>query len=254
MGSKSLSVGLIGMVLCGWMGTALAKPPAGVHDFDVSFATCTEYVGIGLVPFEPARALLPATYTPVQLDGSAVLVVRVSSCVAVSVDGGPSHPANVAQVGIRVSGLDGSADINNYTLYYATDFGQLHGALRAAGVASVLDGQLAYAFDPESGSLEALVDTPKLPLIALSGTATPPPPTPTQFIATWWTEGNAGTVRMRTEFPHIAFGQASVLLTSEAGSELQGLIGVLPYGFALLDSYNAFDAAPMTVRAVSADD
>jgi hypothetical protein len=217
---------------------------AGAQDFEVSFEDCTEFAGIALVPEAQARALVPSSYTLAGDTTSAVVVVRVVECQAVSVDGGPAQPTRLAQIGVTLVGPDATADIDNYLLWYVTDNGQLHGRLQAAGLDSVQDS-LDYAVS--AGSLAIEVDSPQSAAYTVSGTAIAPASAPTQFVARWWGEGRRGTVQMLTDLPDIQFGSASTLLTTDAGSELALLIGGTELTFVLLDSYNAFASAFMTV-------
>ena len=244
MQQMSSAITLVAML--GAVPAAMASPPA--CGIDVVFEGCTEYVGIGLVSMEQARSHVPSAYTVVEAAGGALLVVRVSACEAVSVDGKRPKAGKVAQVGISVTGPDDSADINNYTLFYVTDSEQLKGALTAAGVSAVLASGLSYEFDALGGDFDSLVDTPQVPRVALSGSAVPPgEEEETRFVASWWTEGKRGPVRMRTVFPRIIFSDATVTLTTSAGSVLEDLVGSQPFEFVVLDSYNAFDIATMEV-------
>ena len=68
------------------------------------------------------------------------------------------------------------------------------------------------------------------------------------FTATWWTDGNHGTLGMRTTFPALQFGGAAMTVTTPAGSALAKLIGGTTLTFPLLNSYNAFTDATMRVR------
>ena len=120
----------------------------GNHGFTASLKNCTELIGFGPVPFAAARALVPASYALVPFDGSAGLVVRASRCEAVGVDNSAEKAALVAQIGIAVISPDGTGDINNYTLSYATDRQQLAQALSQAGLPAVLDRAVAYEFTP----------------------------------------------------------------------------------------------------------
>lgn len=221
-------------------------------DFDVDFAGCTEFVGIGLVPEANARPLVPAQYELLVFGSDAVVVVRVADCTDVSVDGKPVQPLRTSQVGISLVGPDETADINNYTVWFATNSGQLQGRLSALGLDGALDAQLAYAFIPDgggNGTLDVDVTPPQAPDFLVEGTAAVPTSAPTTFVASWWAEGVHGTVQMRTEFPNIRFSQASTTLSTVAGSELAALIGGTTLTFPVLDSYNGIASAEMEVTA-----
>lgn len=240
--------GLMVAMLCA-ASHAWAAPPAA--NFDVQFSGCTEYVGIGLVPMESARPWVPDGYALITSGENAIMVVRVADCASVQVGERPARASRVAQVGLSVHGLDATADINNYTLWYATDDGQLRAHFAGAGVDCDNDQQLSFQFTPggsASGVLDISVSPPQGPSMLLQGSATEGGSASTRFVATWWADGSRGVVRMRTEFPQIRFSGAAVTLNVPASSDLSALIGGATLQFALLDSYNAFDTALMEVR------
>jgi len=227
-----------------------AEQAASSPGFGVSFADCTEFAGIGFVPAANARALVPASYALAGNSENAISVVRVAQCGAVSVDGKPPMPGTVAHVGVTVEARDASADINNYTLWFATNLGVLHGKLQALGVGSQNDQSLSYVFQPggpTAGSLAVGVSPAQGPGYQLSGDVIVPSSAPVPFVATWWADTNQGSVKMRTEFPQIEFSGASMTLTTGPGSQLAALIGGTTMSFAILNSYNAFDTAALTV-------
>ncbi len=225
----------------GVSAAALSSP----HDFDVSFDACSEFAGLGYVPAVNAQSRVPAGYT-LAVDGSnAILVARVVSCGGVSVDGKKARRTELSQIGIMLVGPDASASINNYTLWFDTNNPLLAAKLGAAGVDSD-NGQVSYTLS-SGENLLASASAPHVPAHQLNGPVTPGTE-PVPFSASWWFDGRHGTVRMRTEFPAIRFGGASVTLTTPAGSALAAVIGGTSLTFAVLDSFNAFDAALMEVR------
>lgn len=220
-----------------------------VHDFEADFTNCTEYVGIGFVPQVNARPLVPAEYSLAGDAQNAILVVRVVNCGGISIDGKKPKAAKLSQLGIMLAGGDLSADINNYTLWFATDLGALHGKLTAAGVESDVD-QLSFTFTPNGsggGAININVSPPQAPDFQASGSGIIPTSSPVPFTASWWAEGQHGTVQMRTVFPSIRFSGATVTLTTPASSDLANLIGGTSLTFPLLDSYNDFNTAHMEV-------
>ncbi|MEZ4240571.1 MAG: hypothetical protein R3F59_31330 [Myxococcota bacterium] len=240
------------LAFAAWLGVwpgLEASACAGSGDFDVSFAGCTEFAGIGFVPWANAEPLVPAGYTLAGDGTSAILVVRVADCTDVSVDGHRPRAGTLSQIGLTVVG-DGGADIENYTLWYVTDNALLHAKLTAAGVDTVHDNHMLYDFVPDgtgSGTLDIEVTPPQAPDHEVHGTADVPVSAPTTFVARWWQEGPHGTVLMESTFPDIQFSTADMTLTTPAGSELADLIGATSMTFSLLDSYNAVGSADMTV-------
>jgi hypothetical protein len=232
-----------------WLSTE-ASAGGQLGDFDVAFEGCTEFAGIGFVPFANAALLVPAGYTIAGDGVSAIVVVRVADCDSVTVDGHSPRSGTLSQIGITLVGPDAGADIDNYTLWYVTDNALLHARLTAAGLDSVKDDHIVYDFvptGPDTGTLDIEVDPPRGPDHELHGTAVVPTSTPTTFVARWWQDGPHGTVLMRTEFPDIQFSGASMTLTTSAGSALADLIGDTTLNFSILDSYNAVANAEMEV-------
>jgi hypothetical protein len=215
-------------------------------DFDVDYANCAEFAGIGVVPAANARPLVPAHYTLAGDAANAVIVVRVASCASSVVDGKAQGATLTSQIGIRVTGQDESAFINNYTLFAATNVARLHARFKAAGVD--VDNTKKISFSLASGTLTAASSSSHTPSFLVSGSAATPASDPVEFIASWWADGNHGVVRARTVFPEIRFGEASTVLTTPAGSELAQLIGGTTLTFPFLDSYNTFASSHLEVR------
>src|SRR5262245_59989341 len=122
-------------VLCGTLLAIVClagSARADSRDFDVAFDGCAEYVGIGFVPFDRARARVPAAYTLARDGDNAVIVVRIADCASVAVGGARGASGRTAQIGISITRSE-PADIHNYLLWYVTDLGSLHGKLDAIG-------------------------------------------------------------------------------------------------------------------------
>src|SRR5438552_2265858 len=148
------------------------------HTFDVDFAGCREFAGIGTVPAANARPLVPAHFALVSGGGmNAVIVVRGSECSGTSIDGKKPVAARVSQIGISITGpgTDPTADINNYLLWYATDLGALNGKLTTAGVDADVDQGLVVQFTPgtppTSGIIEVASSPPHAPPYMVRGPA-----------------------------------------------------------------------------------
>jgi hypothetical protein len=215
-------------------------------DFDVDFSGCAEFAGIGFVPAANARPRVPAHYALAGDANTAIVVIRVASCSGAVADGKSLDATTTAQIGIMLAGGDPTASINNYTLAYATNQARLHARFQGAGVDADLSKDLAFSL--VSGALNVASASPHTPSFEVHGTAATPSPTPTQFIAAWWADGNHGVFRSRTVFPAIHFGGSSMTLTTPAGSDLATLIGGTSLTFGILDSYNTFATSHMEVR------
>lgn len=216
-------------------------------DFDVDFANCAEFVGIGLVPAQNAQPFVPAGYTLVNVGTQAMVVVRVTKCASAVIDGKSVQETLTSQIGITLQGPDGTADLNNYTVAYGTNQALLHARLRAAGLNADNTNDLSLSL--AGGALSAIAGSPHSSSFAVSGSAAPPPGPPTTFIASWWANGVHGAVRSRTVFPAINFNfGASTTLTTAPDTTLAALIGGTTLTFPALDSYNTFAASHLEVR------
>src|SRR5215467_14529208 len=71
-------------------------PTAG---FEVEFSACLETIGVGLVPTDLARALVPPEFILVG-EGTPVtpIVVRTSRCGGISFDGLKPKPGAIVQI------------------------------------------------------------------------------------------------------------------------------------------------------------
>jgi len=215
-------------------------------DFDVDFSGCAEFAGIGWVPTEGARPYVPPNYTLAGDEVQTPVVVRVARCAGAVIDGKAVGPTLTSQVGLTLQGPDASASINNYTVFYATNQARLHARLQAAGVASDKSNDLELSLLGDN--LNARSSSAHSSCFQVSGTATASSGAPSIFAASWWADGVHGVVQARTSFPEIRFGGASTMLATTPGSALATLLGGSTFTFAILDSYNTFEASHLEVR------
>lgn len=225
----------------------VAPARAGNKDFSAQFDSCEEFVGIGYVPTARARPLVPARYTLAGDAKNALLVVRVASCSAASVDGQRVGAARTAQIGVMLNVPDSDANIDNYTLWFATDSGNLHAKLQAAGVKTSNTNQLSYAWQPSHGAGPLPIDVraANFPTVSLRGNAQTPNYGPQGFIANWYADGQHGSLRMQTSFQVLRFGDAKLALTAAAGSDLAKLLDATTLSFVPLNSHNNWETATM---------
>lgn len=194
--------------------------------FAASFANCKEYVAFGPISLSQARVMLPPTYTASNIDGFGGLVVRTSICENVSVDNGAQGPAIVAHYGINIEPIDGSGDINNYTLVYVSNYPALVARFRAIGLPAIYSPNIAVE-DPVTLPGAVYISIFGLGLIpySISGTVNEPLGPAFPFSANWWYQGKYGTIKQATNFPLISFGSANLVLQTTSASELGQLIG-----------------------------
>jgi hypothetical protein len=215
-------------------------------DFDVDFSDCVEFAGIGFVPAAQARALVPTSYAIAGNAQNAIAVIRVASCQSAVVDGKSVGPTITSQVGITLAGGNPTSDINNYTVAYVTNQANLHARFQAAGLKTDKSNSLSLSL--VGTALSASSSSSKSSPFTVQGSAAVPTSAPTTFVASWWGDGNHGTVQSRTVFPAIRFGSSTTTLSTPAGSELSVLIGGTTLTFALLDSYNTFTSSHLEAR------
>ena len=226
---------------------------AYAHDLDSSFTVvfddCTEFVGIAAVPVENVESLVPADLTLLGDGTSALVVVRIVDCGGISVDGSPFRAGRLSQIGVSFVG-DGSADIDNATIVYATDDERLRRRLRSVGMNAVRARRIVYDVNIDAdgfGRLKTVVVGRRLPNHRVSGEIQAPNADPVPFVARWIEDGEAGRVDMVTTFPDLVFGVATSEFRTPARSVLADVFGGSTATFAVLDSYNAFSTATMLV-------
>ncbi|MGC4084469.1 MAG: hypothetical protein QM736_20725 [Vicinamibacterales bacterium] len=200
---------------------------AGINrNAPVVFNGCAEYVGFGPVPLADADALVPRRFTVTDLGGVGGIVVRAARCSSISVDGAPGIPAMVSHVGVNIQSPDGTGDINNFTIVYATNHRALAEKLRKTGIPVVFNPMLV-AEDPAAfpGDVYISVFGRHLPAYSITGTVNAPSFPPIPFLANWWAVGDRGVVKMATDIPSIAFGIAALEFRTSSDSTLGRLIG-----------------------------
>ena len=232
--------------------TWIASSPAyagGSPSFDVTFDECTEFVGIASVDIKNVQGLVPAELSILGDGSNALIVVRIVDCEAISVDGRRPRPGRTSQIGVSVVG-DGSADIDNYTLWYGTDHPQLKAKLTAMGMRTPLLPGLRYDVELDDagiGVLRTQVLSTAVPPHDVTADVEAPVAAPVPFVARWVTNERRGTVEMLTTFPQLVFGVANSVLRTPPGSALAAVFGDNVVTFGVLDSYNTWDRATMIV-------
>jgi hypothetical protein len=237
----ALAIGLV-------TASAGSQPQQRSSEFSVQFTDCIETIGVGLVSTDAARALIPQDFILVG-EGTPVtpIVVRTARCGGISVDGHPTQPGIIVQVGLVIVPPDFTGDINNYTLWYYTTDGELAGRLRDLGLDAQHVQNIAYNLDLNAGALNVNVALPGTPALSLNGTVFESTVPIGSFTANWWAKMKQGIVKMNTVVPSISIGGANLLLTTTAGNALAGLIGGTALGFPIIQQFNLFSEAHMAV-------
>lgn len=216
-------------VLAGFFaGSAARAGEPGARGFSVDFSQCTEFAGVGPVDLARASSLVQPAFTTLSVGSTAAIVVRATSCASAQVNGGPGIPTIISQIGIEIVPPDGSGDINNFTLIYATDNAQLALAFRLVGLPAIFDPTITYEFTYDatgkSGELYVEAGGAGLPAYFLTGTEADPTGGSSDFKANWWYRGFSGVIKQASDFPNIAFGVANVSLHTSRESVLGKLI------------------------------
>ena len=205
------------------------------RNFNVTFKDCTEFVGVTPMDRTKADALVPNTFMVARLSDTdpnkASMVVRVANRKSVSVDGGPGKRGSVAHIGINIKAPTGapSANIDNYTVAYASDNEELVEMLQRAGVPAELDRNLTYQFKPmgnSSGEVYAAITTERTPHWFVHGPTGKSVFGPMPFVANWWRGGHDSVTTMSTDIGSIEFFDASAVSFFTSSSNVIGkLIG-----------------------------
>jgi hypothetical protein len=235
-----------------WFAGSDAASAAPGPSFSVDFRDCIETIGVALVPTDEARAMVPPSFV-LAGEGTPVTpaVVRTSRCRGIAVDGGRSDPGAVVQIGLVLVPPDFTGDINNFTLGYFTSDARLAERLRRAGVDAQHVPTIVYAYLPQapgdSDPLAVLVPPPGRPQLAVGGHVTASNVPAGTFDANWWSESGHARVKMATDVPTIFIGTADLTLLTNAANSLGQLFGGGVVPFPILQQFNTFAHARMTV-------
>ncbi len=227
-----------------------ASPPA--QDFSVEFTDCIESIGVGLVPTAAVRASVPAEFTLAgESDPVTPVVVRTARCRGIGVDGGRARPGTIVQIGLVLVPPDFTGDINNFTLWYDTSDARLAQRLRQAGVAAQDVPGIVDAYVPavpgDSDPLVVLVPPPARPTLAVAGHVTASSAPAGSFDANWWAQAGSARIKMETDVPSIFIGTADLTLWTSPEGPLGKLLGGGVASFPVLQQFNTFALARMSV-------
>ncbi len=223
---------------------------------EVLFSDCTEFVGTGQVPLARAQRFIPAGFQIAAGPGdTATLVVRAAQCKSVKVDNGPAEAGTLTQYGIIVVPPDGTGDINNYTIGYATTSRRLAQRLERVGLPVSIDEDMAYGVTPNPPGAAGVLFVESSPgdtaSFFLHGAVSDPAPGSFfPFLANWWYESKKGRMKMATAIPSIGFGASTVRLYTRLDSNLGFLTGTNQYGpFTGFNIRGIFATGRMTVTS-----
>ena len=243
----AIALFLICFAVAGPVEQVIADGPAG---FAAEFSDCVESIGVGLVPTESARALVPVEFHLVGEGGPVTpLVVRTAQCGGIAVAGHRPKAGSLVQIGVVIVPPDFTGDINNYTLWYYTSDAKLAHHLTRLGVRAQHVPTIDYDYEPSSdGSLFVAVPRPGRPALSLDGTVVESENASGSFVANWWAKADGCRVKMKTNVPEIFIGEANLTLTTVPNGPLGQLIGGGSTGFPVLQQFNTFGNARMAVR------
>lgn len=227
-----------------------AEAQQEIRGFNIQFSNVVETIGLELVPTEEARALVPNEFVLVgEEDPVTLLAVRTAYAEGISVNGGPSTPGSVVQIGASIVSPDGTGDVNSYTLWYYTDNVFLALKLLQAGFLAQYVPTIDYDYSLASGDsdIQVRVPFPGYPRLVIEGSISPSTDPPIPFVSNWWVSTWKGPVKQTTTISSLTLGGAHVALETRATSPLGALIGGTTAEFPVLDSFNQFPAAQGTV-------
>jgi hypothetical protein len=247
----------VGLLFSGLAGTNPKSPASNETPatFQVEFGNCVESIGVGLIPTEQAQALVPAEFHVVG-EGQPLtpLVVRTADCGDISVDGYSPKAGSIVQIGVVIVPPDITGDINNYTFWYYTSDAKLAHHLERVGINAQQVANLDYDYDPEGGGptpLNVRIDQSGELTLRLDGMVVESTTPAGSFAANWWVKTDHGFVKMETRVPQIFIGSASLLLTTNPNNTLGQLIGGTSTSFPILEQFNSFANAHLTVRSLT---
>jgi len=237
----------------GFFATVSVSALAENRGFTTKFSHCSEFAGEGAVNLAVAQKLVPANYTITgAAAGTAPIVIRMTQCDGIQVQGTPWLRTTISQIGINIVSPDGTGTINNYVIVYVSNNPFLVRALLRAGAPAQYDPAITYQYtlgsDGVSGMLYGAAPDPGVPAYFLYGPETEPPPNSAQlFIANWWF-GNHQLVKEATTLPAISFGTSGVTFYTSKSSALGALIGGNAYSaFTTLSLHGKYDTGTMIV-------
>jgi hypothetical protein len=247
---RSLSVALAVFALA--LAAPMTAAPPGA-DVSVDFRDCVESIGVTLVSTDEARASVPPGFVLAGEGGPVTpAVVRTSRCQGISVDGAREKAGAIVQIGLVLVPPDFTGDINNYTLWYYTSDAKLAQALKRAGVDAQHVPTLAYAYVPQAPGdvdpLAVVVPKPGRPELAVGGNVTASDAPAGSFQANWWAQSESARVKMETDVPVIFIGNADLTLLTNPSNAIGQLFGGGSVGFPILQQFNTFAHAHMSVN------
>lgn len=243
-----LVTGFGGIVHAGQAPAAVTHQ-LGASSFGVEFTDCSELASITTISVAKARTIVPASFTLGGGVSGVPFVVRVADCDAVSIDGSAPEAGTVAQLGVSIVSPDGTGDINNYTAWYYTTSQRLALKLRKLGVPAQWVPRLGYDVVPNSANTGTLsIDVAAgHPAFRVDAPVIEPTSAAVAFQANWWIQSGTQRTKMSTPIPAIRFGSATATLMTPRHGQLGRLLDRSTVTFAVLDTYNRFADAQMTV-------
>ncbi len=214
-----------------------------------------ETVGVGLVPTERARALVPAPFRlPDDAQPVTPLVVLANKSAGITVGGTAPAAGAYVLIGLLIASPDGTGEFNTLLLWHYTSHRRLARTLHRFGVSSQLVPELEFtiSLDGEGGTASLNLPRPARPALALAGTfGSQDQPVPNGFVANWWARHERGLLKVSTTVPEGLIGEAQLGLRTNGDSELGRLIGGGTLGFAVLQRYNTFPYARTELSIVA---
>jgi hypothetical protein len=244
------------LLLCAGADSGATENAAPAFDsrldpaFDLEFNDCHDMASITPVPVANVRSLVPSHYQLTnESTGTALLVVRITTCKDIVVAGVDVAAGTVAQVGAEIVSPDGTGDINNYSFYYASSSLLIAAHLDAIGFGSEFVPGLRFDISADVGGDGTIaIHVPQLPSPYEVGGPVVFPTAPfAAFTANWYQDFGGKTIQMHTPIPNISFGSGTMTLRTLPFSPLGRVLGAATVGFPDFDSFNFAPFTPVHV-------
>jgi len=251
-------IGLLLVCSCGdfeelediFTGIPAAGPLHG--DFVGSYEDCDEFAGVGIVPIENVRDLVPDDYVIAEAaPGMAVVVAQAGSCAWIQVEDGAAQPGIFAQFGVSIVPPDGADAGSFYQLMFTSNHQKLAQRMKLLGANAQYSPNLQFTIAGEPTELHVRVSKPQAWGWRLDGAITRPDPNlpanPTTTFNYWHHSDRFGHVRQSNVVEGIRFGTGTAVVLTALGDELEAIVGSGPFSFPFFSNPETFDIADLTV-------
>lgn len=198
-------------------------PPAGFH---WEATGCVEPVAVFFVDPDAAAEHVPDPFE-VRVDelGNATLAVAAIDCARTAIDGQPTGPALLSDVGIEIEPPDGSPGGHLYQLWQPTTNPRLRARMAALGMVGALVTDATFEAEITAATVDARAEFPWAHApYAVEATSPRPVPDPPGG-NTWWHAGPRGAIKISYTFLDMEVAPGAAAVSAGEGSPLADLLG-----------------------------